>query len=1036
MKTASSAVKKTLKIAGITLASLLGVVIIAVVIASSIILSPKKLTSIVNKYAPQFVTCDISLGRADLTLFKTFPNVGIEIDDVTLVNPMEGAPSDTLADIEKLIVSANIRKLLKDKDIVVNKCTLENAYVNLFSNGEGKTNYDVFVTDSIDNDTTSTPFDYAIDLKEVKMKNTTVLYTDSVSKMCARLDGLGLDLKGNLKDKDIDANLDLTAERLNLAMPGLLANTTKVDISYDGTVNGYSKINGLLKLDTPDISLNLGQDYLKDDTLSLELPVIFSLDSMNGHLDNAKIGLNDYTIALNGDGSYADNGDINLDMNFSTNKLVVEDVLTYLPQSVIKAFGGIGFFGNLQLEDGTIKGVFNDSLMPLISAKVVADNAKVDIPSLPYPFTDIAFDALLDLNLNDKSNVSISNLDAMMNKTKIMAKGNVGDLTDKLDFDLDVDADMPLSDLKKFLPDNIALKGNSDVKLKVNCNLDELLETVTKYKFDRTLAQGTVVIRNFVFDMADTIHAESPKLNIGLALPSSVKTKGTKGAFISLNSSDLNARVGKDINAVLQGVDIDAIADNVSSGMNGIALNANMAFKTLKANYDTISLNADNPAITLTTTPQKSKNLKVRATYHGGEFLATMGDTYKISAISLGLDASANQNKSKTDFLNQWNPVADFSLKNAIVQVAGIDEKIIIPNIDFVFDSYEFGIKKSTVKIGQSDMSLEGNIVGIKDWVANNDNLMKGELQLSSKFLNINEIMDLTSGLGGSPNDSTATAKEDSPKEDNPFMVPRGVDFNFGVKADNAIYDNFDLHNLGGHMTVKDGTLILKEIGFTNKAAEMQLTAMYQSPRKNHLFLGMDFHLLNVQINDLLSMIPEIDTLVPMLKTFDGNAEFHITAQTNLKSNYQPKISTLRAAADIEGQNLYVKDTTSLSKITNMLMVSRGGEYKIDSLDVQLTVFRNEVDLYPFLLTMGKYKAVASGRYNLDNTCNYHISVTDTPLPTRLGLDITGTMKDLHYTLAPCKYKNLYRPEKRSDTDKMVLELKNKIAQSLKATVQ
>ena len=70
-------------------------------------------------------------------------------------------------------------------------------------------------------------------------------------------------------------------------------------------------------------------------------------------------------------------------------------------------------------------------------------------------------------------------------------------------------------------------------------------------------------------------------------------------------------------------------------------------------------------------------------------------------------------------------------------------------------------------------------------------------------------------------------------------------------------------------MTVKDGTLILREIGFTNKAAEMQLTALYQSPRKNNLFLAMDFHLLRVQINDLLTMIPYIDTLVPMLKTFD-----------------------------------------------------------------------------------------------------------------------------------------------------------------------
>lgn len=31
-------------------------------------------------------------------------------------------------------------------------------------------------------------------------------------------------------------------------------------------------------------------------------------------------------------------------------------------------------------------------------------------------------------------------------------------------------------------------------------------------------------------------------------------------------------------------------------------------------------------------------------------------------------------------------------------------------------------------------MSLEGNVVGIKEWIENNDNLMKGELQLTSEF--------------------------------------------------------------------------------------------------------------------------------------------------------------------------------------------------------------------------------------------------------------------------------------------------------------
>ena len=267
-------------------------------------------------------------------------------------------------------------------------------------------------------------------------------------------------------------------------------------------------------------------------------------------------------------------------------------------------------------------------------------------------------------------------------------------------------------------------------------------------------------------------------------------------------------------------------------------------------------------------------------------------------------------------------------------------------------------------------------------------------------------------------------------------MVPEGFDFTFNIHSKKAIYGNFEFNEVEGEATIKDGTLMLQEIGFTNEAARMQLTAMYQSPRKNHLFLGMDFHLLDVQINDLLHMIPEIDTIVPMLKTFDGAAEFHIAAQTNLKSNYELKKSTLRASADIEGANLRVKDITSYEKITDMLKVSTNGEYKIDSIDIQLTAFKDEVDLWPFQIAIGKYKATVDGHYNWNTVGEYHISVTDSPLPTRLGLKISGPLNNLSYKLESCKYPHLYRPEKRNDTEQMVMELKKKISDRLKATVR
>ena len=1026
--------KKALKITGIVLASLVGLILIVAGIAIAMITSSGRLTKMVKKYAPEFITCEMELGKADLTLFKTFPNVGIDIENVAFINPMVGSPSDTLANIDDLTVVLDLKKLLKEKEIVVRKCILEYAFVNLYTDSIGNNNFNVFKTKET-SDTTST-FDYLVDIEEVKLKNSTLIYTDDRNGMTAQAQGLNLDLKGKMEDKDIDADLNLNAADLCLEMKAIQLATKSLDFAFDGDIADLDKIKGVVKLTTPDVSLLLNEPYLENDTLNLNLPLQFGLKDMKGHLDEAQIGLNRYLFDVDGDVEIADNGDINLDLALETNTLILEDVLTYLPEKVQQKLSSIEYSGKATLSDVEVKGTFNDSLMPLIKAQVVTDNVTVHVKQLPYPFTEVNLDGRLDLDLNsDANSLSVNSVSAKFNRSSFTADGVVDDLLGDIGLKLKVKGDVPLTDIKSFLPKKMKLNGRTNLDMTTNFTVDQLMKSLDDYNLNRLKANGTLKIKDFSFDM-DTLHVTSPLMNVGVVLPASVKGKGRKGVYVTLGSQMLRVQAGKGIQADLSTPDIKLSVDNFKGGMEKMLVDAALNFNKLDVVYNDITAHIDAPALTFVTTPDKNaKRLKARISLDGKDVVAKMGQEYALNSTTLKIDASVDENKKKSDFLNHWNPSADFNLGNAVVKVEGIDEDIKISNIDFLFNSHELDFKKSTFRIGQSDMSLQGSIVGIKEWIEDHKNLMKGEMQLTSSFVDINEILDLTSGLGRSDTLTSAVTEPES-KNDDPFMVPEGIDFSFVLNTKKALYDNFDLNNLNGTMTVKDGTLILREIGFTNKAAEMQLTALYQSPRKNNLFLAMDFHLLRVQINDLLTMIPYIDTLVPMLKTFDGQAEFHIGAETRLTSNYHPKISTLRAAADIEGQNLTVNDKFTFTKITDMLDISTNGQYRVDSLDVQLTAFKDEIDLWPSQIAIGKYKVTVDGRMKLDKSGEYHLSVTQSPLPVRLGLKISGPLNNLEYKLEGCKYPNLYKPNKRNDTEQMYFELKKMIADRLKSNVR
>ena len=86
--------KTTLKVIGWTLLSLVAIVVIAVGITVYVVFTPKRLTPLVDKVASHFITCPYQIDKIDLSLIRNFPNFGLEMEGVYLINPTEGAPSD------------------------------------------------------------------------------------------------------------------------------------------------------------------------------------------------------------------------------------------------------------------------------------------------------------------------------------------------------------------------------------------------------------------------------------------------------------------------------------------------------------------------------------------------------------------------------------------------------------------------------------------------------------------------------------------------------------------------------------------------------------------------------------------------------------------------------------------------------------------------------------------------------------------------------------------------------------------------------
>jgi len=69
---------KALKITLISLGSFLGLILLTIAVVCWFVVTPARLTSIVKNQAPNFINCDFNIEKADLTIFKSFPKVGLE----------------------------------------------------------------------------------------------------------------------------------------------------------------------------------------------------------------------------------------------------------------------------------------------------------------------------------------------------------------------------------------------------------------------------------------------------------------------------------------------------------------------------------------------------------------------------------------------------------------------------------------------------------------------------------------------------------------------------------------------------------------------------------------------------------------------------------------------------------------------------------------------------------------------------------------------------------------------------------------------
>lgn len=983
--------KKAFKIFGITLGCI--ILLLAIVIGSAlwVVFTPERLTPIVRNVASKYVKCEHHIGKVELTFFSTFPHFGLAIDSLTIVNPVEGAPSDTVAHIPHAVVSVDMLAFLNEKTLSIPTLHMPDLQANIYVAADGIANYDVLAlpSDTTAEDTTT----MALPFEQIK-----------VGELAISAKSLGYE---SLPDS-ISATLGRTSIIANIA--------------------NWDDIQATLHAE--DIVATIGNTtYAQGLSVEAHIPAAVDLARMRVDLRNAQLSVNTLGLSLNG---WAEAGD-----TLQTNM-------------------------RLTLNDWQV-----DSVMPLLPFTLPKDIAQL------IQGGSASLDATAAINMADgnASSVTIHNLAAHNKQTSLQAQGEVKDPLGNLWANLSANMDVRVADVRQFLPKDMQVAGRVKGTASVQMYLDDLMEM----DLHKGKVTGNLQLMGIAYN-ANGIAAKLPNNRLTFQIPNSQPSRQEVDWLqATLHTDGADIRMAQPLQADLGNTHIAIEANNIlgdnplwhatlslqsaeqlHAAMDSMevmidqpdiqayvayhttdttvmpVVDARIAFNRLSEHYT--DMQADIQASTLTAQLQAPR---LKATLQSNQVAAQMPNVANISTQHISIEAAARYTpQGGNNLLLKWNPRLSVSMQHAKVDLADWEQNIVIPEIDFAYTNRECKIEQSKLIIGNSDFALTGQLRNIDRWLREKGTL-EGELDFVSEQTDADQLLALLSAEEGTEEEADTEnkqAKTSNEKTDNePFLVPKNVDLTLNTEIKKATAFGQTATNLGGRIYVKDGTLVLEEMGFICNAAKLQLTAMYRTPRRNHIYVGFDYHMLDVNIQELVNMIPQIDSMMPMLRSFKGEAEFHLAAETYTNAKYQIKPSTIRGAASIFGKDLVVLDNETFSTISKLLMFSKKTENRVDSISAEMTIYKKEIDVYPFCVSIDNYMVALGGRHNLDMTFNYDVNVLS---PIYLGVNVSGNLDDLDIKLAPCKFAKDFKPLFHRKADTQSAELRSMIRESMRKNVK
>lgn len=457
--------KKALKIIG-------GVIVLILILMFVIPYFYKdKVIEIVKKEANKNLNATLNFGDVDLTFFAHFPNLTLEIENLTLTGQGEFEGVE-LVNIKSFGLVLGLGKVLAGEDMPdINKIYIDQPKVTALVMQNGKANWDIVKSSGSPETPVKTtvtddaePSDFKILLRYYEIKDAAIKYIDKASDMSVEIEGL-----------DHSGSGSLSASGFGLA--------TKTHIESMDFLMEKTK-------------------YINHSTLDASLDFAVDIDNMRFDITKGDIDLNKFTMKASG---YLEMpaDDIKMDIKFTSPSTELKQLMALVPQEFTGDLDEYKFTGDVAF-NGWVKGVYNDKQYPLFGMHLLVDNGTFHYADLPKSANHIHIKSDIELKNSKDLNslvVDVSRFDMDLGGNPITASLNMVNPMTSMDVKSNLKANIDLTSLKDVMP----IEKNEELKglIESDLSFEGSLEAAENEQYDKLKANGYLKLQDFTYDSPD-----------------------------------------------------------------------------------------------------------------------------------------------------------------------------------------------------------------------------------------------------------------------------------------------------------------------------------------------------------------------------------------------------------------------------------------------------------------------------------------------------------------------------------------------------